>query len=231
MIGRFVYRFALLIVGVWALAVVAGNSLAPPLEQVVADEDQPFLPSGTATSLAVQRSAAAFSQTPTDNVAYMVLESDGSLSDQDQAFYDQLITALRADSRTVLNFVDWWRMPATANATVSKDHRVVTATMRLAGMVGTSEAEDSINSVRGIVAQLHPPAGLHVYVAGAGATIMDEFAAIDRQTQVITAATFVVLLILLVIVYRSLITAMVPLLSVILGLAVAKPIISLLASK
>ena len=230
MIGRFVYRFALLIVGVWALAVVAGNSLAPPLEQVVADEDQPFLPSGTATSLAVQRSAAAFSQTPTDNVAYVVLESDGSLNDQDQAFYDQLVTALRADSRYVLNFVDWWRMPATANATVSKDHHVVTATMRLAGMVGTSEAEGSINSVRTIVAQLHPPAGLRVYVAGAGATIMDEFAAIDRQTQVITAATLVVLLILLVIVYRSLITAMVPLLSVILGLAVAKPIISVLAS-
>ncbi|MDT5140457.1 MAG: putative drug exporter of the superfamily [Mycobacterium sp.] len=230
MIGRFVYRFALLIVGVWVLAVVAGNSLAPPLERVVADEDQPFLPSGTATSLAVQRSAAAFSQTPTDNVAYLVVESDGSLSDQDQAFYDQLVTALRADSHNVLNFVDWWRMPATANATESKDHHVVTATMRLAGMVGTSEAEDSINDVRGFVAQLHPPAGLHVYVAGAGATIMDEFAAIDRQTQVITAATFVVLLILLVIVYRSLITAMVPLLSVILGLAVAKPIISVLAS-
>ncbi len=55
---------------------------------------------------------------------------------------------------------------------------------------------------------------------------MDEFAAIDRQTQLITATTIVVLLILLLIVYRSAITATVPLLSVVVSLAVAKPIVS-----
>lgn len=231
MIARLLYRFALLIVGVWAFAAVAGNSLAPPLERVVADLDQPFLPAGTATSLAVQRSAAAFSQAPTDNVGYLVLARDGQLTDQDRTFYDQLVVALRADTRHVYEVTDWWRMPAAADTAVSRDRHVVTATLRLDGMTGSTEAIDSITAARTIVAGLHPPDGLHVYITGAGATIMDEFAAIDRQTQVITLVTLGVLLVFLVILYRSPITAMVPLVSVMSGLTVAKPIISDLASR
>ncbi|MEQ0575200.1 RND family transporter [Mycobacterium tuberculosis] len=72
---------------------------------------------------------------------------------------------------------------------------------------------------------------MHVFVTGPGATIVDEFAAIDRQTQLITATTIVVLLILLLIVYRSAITATVPLLSVVVSLAVAKPIVSVLVDR
>jgi RND superfamily putative drug exporter len=230
-IGRFIYRFALLIVGVWALLAVAGNSLAPPLEQVVSNEDQPFLPSGTATSLAVQRSAMAFAQNRTDNVGYLVLERDGSLTEQDRTYYDQLVTALRADSQHVFSLIDWWRVPATADAAQSDDRHVVTAAIRLSGMVGTSEATDSIVAVRSIVAEMPPPDDLQVYITGPGATIMDEFAAIDRQMQLITATTFGVLLILLLLLYRSLITAMVPLVSVMMALAVAKPVISDLAAR
>ncbi|OBK10428.1 RND family transporter [Mycobacterium asiaticum] len=231
MIARFIYRFALLIVGVWAVLVVAGNALTPPLEQVVSNKDQPFLAPGTPTSLAVQRSAAAFSQSPTDNVGYLVLERDGQLTEQDRNYYDQLIAALRADSQHVYEVVNWWRMPALADAAVSDDHHVVTAAMRLDGMVGTSEAVDSISAARGIVAKFPPPDGMRVYITGPGATIMDEFAAIDKQMQVITATTFGVLLLLLLVVYRSMITALVPLVSVTIGLALAKPIISDLGSR
>ncbi|QLL05082.1 RND family transporter [Mycobacterium vicinigordonae] len=230
MISRFIYRFALLIVGVWALLAVAGNSLAQPLESVVANEDQPFLPSGTSTALAVQRSAAAFNQTPTDNVGYLVLTRNAMIDEHDRAFYNQLVTALRADSAHVLELTDWLRVPVLADAASSDDKHVLIARMRLNGMVGTTEAAGSINSVRAVVARMHPPEGLHVYITGAGATVMDEFGAIDRQTQVITATTFAVLLVLLLIVYRSPITAMIPLVSVIMALGLAKPLVSELAA-
>lgn len=231
MIGRVIYRFALLIVAIWALAGVAGNSLAPPIEQVVAQEDQPFLPAGTTTSHAVQRSAAAFSESPTDNVGYVVLERDAPLTDQDRAYYDQLVAALRADTAHVFNVMDWWRLPPDAEAGVSDDKHVVTAGVRLSGAVGTTEAVDSIVAARGVITNLHPPDGLHVYVTGPGPTIMDEFAEVDRQMQVITGITLGILFILLFIVFRSLITALVPLVSVLLALAVAKPMISFLAAK
>lgn len=84
-IGRLIHRYAIWIVGVWALAAIIGNNFAPPLEQVITAEDQPFSPAGTATSRAVERSAAAFSQAPGDNIGYLVLERNGVLNDQDRA--------------------------------------------------------------------------------------------------------------------------------------------------
>lgn len=230
-IGRLIHRYAIWIVGVWALAAIIGNNFAPPLEQVITAEDQPFSPAGTATSRAVERSAAAFSQAPGDNIGYLVLERNGVLNDQDRAYYDALVVALRRDSRHVIEVVDWWGTPAIAEVARSDDHHAVTAALRFGGMVGTSQAGESITAARSIVTQLHPPDGLHVFVTGPGATIVDEFAAIDRQTQLITATTIVVLLILLLIVYRSAITATVPLLSVVVSLAVAKPIVSVLVDR
>ncbi|WP_421845421.1 RND family transporter [Mycobacterium sp.] len=228
MIARFMHRYALLVIGVWALAAIVGNSLAPRLEQLVTAEDQPFAPIGTTTSVAVQRSAAAFEQPPGDNTGYLIMERDGALTDRDRAFYNDLVPTLRADSRHVIEVVDWWGVPALANVVQSKDRHAVTATIRLAGLVGTSRATEAITAARAIVAQKQPPDGLQVFVTGPGATIMDEFAAVERQTQLITAATIVALLFLLLIVYRSPITAMVPLVSVILALAVAKPLVTVL---
>lgn len=161
MIGRFIQRFAFLIVGIWAVAAIVGDSLAPKLEQLISTKDQPFSPYGTPTSLAVQRSAAAFSEkSPGDNVGYLVLERNGALNNRDRAFYDQLVAALRRDSRHVIEVVDWWGIPAMADAALSSDHQAVTAAMRLAGMVGTSQASESIAAARTIVAQQHPPDGL-----------------------------------------------------------------------
>src|SRR5438270_190683 len=78
------------------------------------------------------------------------------------------------------------------------------------------------------LARLSPPAGLQVSVTGPGATIVDEFAAIDRQMLAITAATVGLILLLLLVVYRSPIAAAIPLLSVALALAVARSVVAAL---
>lgn len=227
-IARFTHRFALWAVGAWILAAIVANTVAPQLEQVAAAHDQPFLPLGTQSSVAVQRSAAAFSQAPTDNVEYVVLERDGPLTDRDRALYDQLLAALRSDSRHVIEVVDWWGSPATAGAALSSDHHVATALVRLSGMLGTLQASDSITATRSIVARLPAPNGLRVFVTGPGASILDTSAAIGRQKLAVAATAAAALLVLLLIVYRSLITAMVPLVSVGLALAVARPIVAAL---
>lgn len=226
--ARFIHRYALWVVGAWLVVAGVANVFVPQLERVVATHEGPLLPADAASSVAVQRSAAAFSEPATDNIEYVVLERHGPLTEADRAFYRQVITALRGDSRHVNDVIDWWGTPATADAALSKDRNVALAVVRPSGMVGTSAARASITAMRGIVSRLHPPEGLQVYITGPGATIMDEFGAIDAQTLLITLATTVALLLLLVIVYRSLITAMVPLVSVGLALAVARPILAVL---
>lgn len=225
-IARFTHRYALWIIGLWLLAGYIANSVAPQFEQAVASHDRPYLPSSAASSLAVQRSGSAFSQVATDNVAYVVLERHGPLNDGDRAFYDQLIPALRSDSRHVIEVVDWWSVPGIADAVLSKDREVVTAIVRLSGMLGTSQAKEAITATRGIVARIRAPDGLHVVVTGPGATIADEFVVSDRQLQVTRAAMLAALLVPFLIAYRSLIIAMVPMVSVGLAAAVARLIVA-----
>lgn len=196
-----------------------------------AAHDRPALPSGATSSIAVQRSAAAFSQTPTDNIAYVVLERKGPLDDHDRALYDQLLIALRGDPGHVIQVVDWWGAPATADAAVSGDRQVATAMVRLSGMLGTSQASDSIVAVRNMVAHLAVPHGLQVFITGPGASILDTSTAIGRQQLTVTATAVVALLVLLLLIYRSAITAMVPLGSASLALAVAGPIVDVLGRK
>jgi RND superfamily putative drug exporter len=222
--ARFIDRFALWVIGAWVLAVIVANFIAPRLDQVAAADGQPYLPASTTSSVAVQRSAAAFSQKPTDNLAYVVLERDGPLTDRDRAAYEQLIAALRSDSHDVFEVVDWWGSPATEDAALSSDHRVVTAIVHLAGMLGTSQAGESITAARGIMTRLPVPDGLHVYITGPGPSLVDTSTAIDRQTRAIVATAVAALLVLLLFVYRSLVAALVPLGSAGLAFALTAPV-------
>lgn len=229
-ISRFIHRYAPWVVAAWVLMAILVNLVMPQLEQVVATHDQPFLPSNTPSSQAIQQTAEAFGEVPTDNIGCVVLERDGPLGESDRAYYDRLVDGLRGDADHVIKVMDWWGDPVIADAALSSDRHVVTAVFGLAGMLGTAEAAESITATRDLIQQLGPPEGLHVYVTGPGATIMDEFAAIERQTLAITLTTVAALLLLLLIIYRSLITALIPLVSVGLALAVARPTVAALGN-
>ncbi|MDT5224620.1 MAG: putative drug exporter of the superfamily [Mycobacterium sp.] len=221
-------RSAILVVGLWVVAAALGNVLVPQLERVIDTHARSFMPTDAPSSIAASRAAQLFAQIPSNNFVYLVLERKTPLSEHDRQFYDRLTAGLRADGRHVYSVTDLWSQPATAAGAASADGRAVTVMVRLAGMLGTSQARDSVNSVRTAITALSPPAGLQVHVTGPGATIVDEFAAIDRQMLGITAATIVLILLLLLMVYRSPIAAAIPLMSVGLGLAVARPIVAAL---
>ena len=158
-----------------------------------------------------------------------MLERDQPLNDADRQYYERLVATVRADTEHVGSVTDLWSDPTTRVAAQSADGRAVTARMRLSGMIGTSQANDSVSALRDTIRQLEPPQGLRVYVTGPGATIpSDEFMAIDRQMLHIIIATVGLILVLLLLVYRSPVGAAIPLMSVGAALAVARPIVAAL---
>ncbi len=228
MLSRLAGRYAVLIIGLWILAAAVGNLAVPQLERVVDSHARTFMPADAPSSVAASRAAQVFGERPSNNFIYVVLERDRRLTPGDRQLYDALTSSLSSDVRHVYSVTDLWSQPATAAGAQSPDGRAVTVMVRLAGMLGTSQARDSVNSVRNSVARLSPPPGLHVHVTGPGGTIVDEFAAIDRQMLGITAATVGLILVLLLVVYRSPIAAAVPLMSVGLALAVARAVVAAL---
>ena len=228
MVARLTGRYAVLVVGLWVLVAALANLAAPQLERVVDSHARSFMPPGAPSAVAAARAAQLFNQTPSNNFVFVVLERNQPLTPRDHQFYEALTASLGSDQRHVYAVTDLWSQPATAAGAQSPDGKAVSVMVRLAGMLGTAQARDSVNAVRGAVQRLSPPSGLEVHVTGPGATIVDEFSAIDRQMLGITAATIGLILLLLLLVYRSPVAAAIPLISVGLALAVARAIVAAL---
>lgn len=227
-LGRLTGRYALLVVALWVLAAAVANVAVPQLERVVDSHARSFMPPSAPSAVAAARAAQLFDQTPSNNFVYVVLERNQRLGAGDRQFYDALTAALGSDHRHVYAVTDLWSQPATAAGAQSTDGQAVSVMVRLAGMLGTAQARDSVNAVRATAQKLGPPAGLQVHVTGPGATIVDEFSAIDRQMLGITAATIGLILLLLLVVYRSPVAAAIPLISVGLALALARAVVAAL---
>lgn len=228
MLARLTGRYAILVVGLWVLAAGVANLAVPQLERVVDSHARSFMPAAAPSAVAAARAAQLFNQTPSNNFVYVVLERNQRLTPRDRQFYDALTAALGSDRHHVYAVTDLWSQPATAAGAQSSDGQAVSVMVRLAGMLGTAQARDSVNAVRATAQKLSPPAGLEVHVTGPGATIVDEFSAIDRQMLGITAATIGLILLLLLVVYRSPVAAAIPLISVGLALALARAIVAAL---
>jgi putative drug exporter of the RND superfamily len=227
---RFTSRYAAVVVLGWIVVAAVGNLAVPQLERVVASHARSFMPATAASAVAARRSAELFGDAPSNNLNYIVLQRDQPLLRTDRRYYDSLVAALRADTKHVYSITDLWADPVTESAAQSRDGRAADLMLRLSGMLGTSQASDAVAVVRDTAARLGPPPGLHVYVTGPGSTLTDEFAAIDHQMLLITVATVMVIMLLLLIVYRSPVAAAIPLISVGLALAVARPLVAALGN-
>ncbi|MCV7193809.1 RND family transporter [Mycolicibacterium brumae] len=220
-------RYAPLALICWLIAAGLGNALAPQLERVVETHSRAFMPDDAPSTAAAARSAELMGGGGGDNLNHLVLERDGGLTPDDRAYYDRVVDALR-DDESVAAVTDLWSDPITEQAAVSADGEAAYVMVRLAGELGTARAGEAVTKLRDTATGLSPPAGLNVYVTGPGATIADEFRAIDRQMLAITGVTVALIMILLLIVYRSVVTALIPLLSVGVALGVARPIVAVL---
>ncbi len=227
-LARFTSRYAIWIVTCWVAGAGIANLAVPQLEHVVKTHSRAFMPADSTSSISARGAAELLGEHPSNNLNYVVLERDQPLTDEDRGFYDRLVGILRADTEHVHSITDLWSDPATSSTAQSTDGRAVTVMTRLSGMLGTSQATDSVSALRDTVERLGPPPGLRTFVTGPGATITDEFAAIDRQMLGITAATVGLILLLLLVVYRSPVGAAIPLISVGLALAVARPVVAAL---
>lgn len=92
----------------------------------------------------------------------------------------------------------------------------------LAGNQGEALANQSVDAVRDIVAEVPAPPGVKAYVTGAAPLITDNFEVGSAGTHKVTAITFLVIAIMLLIVYRSVVTMLIVLVTVAIELAAAR---------
>src|SRR5271166_5598857 len=217
-IPRMIRLFSVPILLFWLAVTVIVNIATPQLEVVGQDHSVSLAPNDAPSMRATQRVGRDFKEFDSNSSVMIVLEGEQQLGDEAHQYYDGLIKKLEQDTKHVEHIQDFWSDPLTAAGSQSADGKAAYVQLYLAGNQGESLANESVQAVRDIVASDPPPAALTA----------DQHHAGDKSVRLITMVTIGVIFLMLLLVYRSIITVVLVLVMVFIELAAARGIVATL---
>jgi putative drug exporter of the RND superfamily len=227
-IAMWIRRLAVPVILVWIFIIAVLNVIVPQLEVVGQMRSVALSPQNAPSMVAMKEVGNVFGEFKSTSSVMVVLEGDQPLGAEAHAYYDQLVKTLRADNVHVENVQDFWGDTLTASGAQSPDGKASYVQVHLAGNQGEALANDSVGAVQNIVQNSNPPPGLHVFVTGPAAISADQHIAADKAVKVITGLTFTVIIVMMLLVYRSIVTVLIVLVMVVLELSAARGIIAFL---
>jgi RND superfamily putative drug exporter len=227
-IPRMIRLFSVPILLGWLVLTVIVNVVVPQLETVGQRHAVSMAPNDAPSMQATKRAGQDFQEFDSNSSAMIVLEGDQPLGADAHHFYDGLIQKLAADKKHVEHIQDFWGDPLTAAGSQSADNKAAYVQLYLAGNQGESLANESVDAVRDIVANSPPPPGLKAYVTGSAPLTADQQHAGDNSIRLITMVTVGVIFLMLLLVYRSIVTVILVLAMVFIELAAARGIVAFL---
>ena len=227
-LGAFAVRHKALVFGVWIGAAVVLALLFPQLETVVRQQSVDLIPHDAPSLQTVDRMSVAFGEQGSKTMLFVAMEDPAGLTPAARRHYENLVSRLRADTTHVLLVQDLLADPVTEAQAVSKDRKAWYLPVGVAGTLGDPAAAESVSAVRAIAAKEFEDSTTTVYVTGPPSTFSDQIASMEHALLFISIATAALIALILMIVYRSLFTALLPLLVIGLSLTVGRGVLSAL---
>ncbi|OMC07426.1 hypothetical protein A5735_02825 [Mycolicibacter heraklionensis] len=227
-IPRFIRTFAVPIILAWIGLIAALNVVVPQLEEVGKLRAVSMSPNDAPSMIATKRVGKVFEEYDTSSSVMIVLEGEEPLGAAAHEFYDRMVRDLRADTAHVQHVQDFWGDTLTAKGAQSADGKAAYVQVYIAGDQGETLANESVDAVRQIASELPAPAGVKAYVTGPAATSSDQNHVGDKSMETIELLTFAVITVMLLGVYRSVITTLIVLLMVVLELSAARGVVAFL---
>jgi putative drug exporter of the RND superfamily len=222
-------QFALPIVVFWVLLAVVTNVFVPSIEENTKANAKSLVPRDAPSSQAALVQGHGFGESDYTSAVVILLETEGrKLGDQDHQYYNELVRRLRGDRQHVQSLLDLWGKPVTKSGQQSADGEAATLTVRPAGDTGDATSSRSIDAIRDDVAKVPKPHGLNTYVTGPAALNTDTLDAADASMFTLTIVSVLVIIVMLLLAYRSVARALIPLVGVLLILATARGVVSFL---
>jgi RND superfamily putative drug exporter len=223
-------RLSLPILLFWVALAAITNIAVPQLEEVGKTHNV-ALNSPDAPSLkAIKRIGQKFQEFDSDSQAMIVLEGDKPLGADAHKFYDEMIRKLDQDRKHVEHVQDFWGDTLTAAGSQSTDGKAAYVQVFLSGNQGSAVANEAVGAVRDIVEHTQPPPGVKAYVTGAAPLISDQFDVGSKGTAKVTAITIGVVALMLFFVYRSILTTLLVLFTVLIEMSAARGIVAFLGN-
>jgi putative drug exporter of the RND superfamily len=228
-IPRMIRVLAVPIILAWIVIVAVLSTVVPQLETVGKMRAVSMSPDDAPSMIATKRIGKVFQEFNTSSSVMIVLEGVQPLGPDAHHFYDQVVRDLKADTKHVQHVEDFWGDSLTAAAVQSSDGKAAYAQAYIAGDQGEALANESVQAVRHIVGGVPAPPGVRAYVTGPAATLADQSAVGDKSMQTIEKVTFVVIIVMLLLVYRSIVTMLITLVMVVLGFSGARGLVAFLS--
>ncbi|MFP1153118.1 RND family transporter [Mycobacterium sherrisii] len=229
-VPRTIRRLALPILLFWVALAALTNIAVPQLEDVGKTHNV-ALNSPDAPSLkAIKRIGEKFGEFDTDSTAMIVLEGDKPLGADAHKFYDEMIRRLEQDRKHVEHVQDYWGDTLTAAGSQSSDGKAAYVQVNLAGNQGSALANEGVGAIRDIVDHMRPPPGVKTYVTGAAPLISDQFDVGSKGTAKVTAITIGMIAVMLLFVYRSVLTTLLVLATVLIEMSAARGLVAFLGN-
>ncbi|WP_349268834.1 membrane protein [Mycolicibacterium parafortuitum] len=229
LIARVIRRFSGLIVLAWLGIVFALSVAVPSLEQVEQKHAVNLNPVEAPSIKASERMSEVFQAPDSSGVVMIVLEGQEPLGDEAHRYYDDVIRQLRDDTEHVEHIQDFWGDPLTRGAAQSADGKAAYVQVGLAGgATDQASINASVAAIRHIVEQTPAPQGVRAYVTGPSAIAVDVGQSGNRTVILVTLASVAVIFVMLLFVYRSIVTVLLLLLVVGIQLQAARGIVAFL---
>ncbi|MGO4442975.1 RND family transporter [Mycobacterium sp. 2YAF39] len=227
-VPRFLRLFCVPVLLAWLAITAVVNVVVPQLEAVGEANSTSLAPDDAPSLQATKLVGELFGEYDSNSSAMIVLESDKPLGAEAHQYYDGLVADLNKDKTHIQHIQDLWSDPLTSSGSQSADNLSAYVQLYLAGNQGETLANESVQAVKDIVAKHPPPPGLKVYVTGSGPLSSDQQHAGDKSLQLVTALTMGVIILMLLLVYRSIVTVVMVMLMVLLELAAARGVVAFL---
>ncbi|WP_246216686.1 MMPL/RND family transporter [Mycobacterium botniense] len=227
-LARFTVAHKALVIGGWITLAAVLAMVFPQLETVVKRQSVDLIPRDIPSFQALDRMSTAFGEQGSKTTVIVALEDPAGLTAVARARYNTLVSRLRADTKHVLTVHDLLADPATAAQAVSHDGKAWYLPVGIAGTLGDPTAAASVQAVRHHAARTFDGTPTRVRVTGPPATFNDQIDFVEKDLAVISVATAVLIAAVLLVVYRSVFTALLPLLVIGLSLAVGRGALSAL---
>jgi RND superfamily putative drug exporter len=225
-LSDFVVRWPVAVIGIW-IALASSLSVAlPPLSEIAARQQTSVLPNDAPVLATAQQMSQAFHETGTDNTVFAVLTNEKGLSRADEHTYSTLVDKLRHDPRDVKTVQDFLSTPPLREVLQSEDNKAWNLPITFASGLDPPQARLAYRHVADIVKQTVAGSTLTANLAGPAATDADLNDASERDLHLIEVGTAIMVLALLLVVYRNLVTMLLPLITIGISVVTARGVLA-----
>ncbi|MFE3756860.1 MMPL family transporter [Nocardia tengchongensis] len=218
-LGRLVVRFPWLVIGAWLIAIVAVVATAPKLTATTEQSD--FLPSHYESVQAMELQQKAFPNSNTPAALIVFERSDGApLTDQDAAAVSAAATKLSEQKIKDVTAVQ--ALPPSETKAIG----VVAVAMTKATDQAAKNQTDAVKALRDALKEQVSGTDLKAGVTGTAAQMLDQQDSSQKGLAIIGIATVVLILVLLLVIFRSPIIALLPIIVIGLVSALANGVIA-----